>query len=217
MLSFFALLTLSLTTVNAEAGKVLFISGNVSIHRGESIISSKLGMNIEIADQIKTDDRGSIVIVLRTGAQFKLKPNSSITITDAGRNTIVDVQSGGLFTKVEKRSANQKFIVRAQTMVAAVRGTEFFFAYGKSKGDKSDLWLCVNEGLVNVLDTSTVSNVDVKQGEGIIIPTDKAIPKPKSYAWTKKLNWNMNASTGSVLDESDLNKAYGDLRKQNYD
>lgn len=102
-------------------------------------------------------------------------------------------------------------------MVAAVRGTEFYFAYGNKKKTKADMWLCVNEGKVNVVDSATSSNVDVNAGEGIIIPTDKQIPKPKAYAWTKKLNWNMDAEKGDVEDKTSLKGAYKDLLKNNYD
>ena len=77
--------------------------------------------------------------------------------------------------------------------------------------------MCVNEGKVHVTDSATNSEVEVNAGEGIVIPTDKQIPKPRAYAWTKKLNWNMDASRGPVEDTTDLKGAYKDLLRNNYD
>ncbi len=201
----------------ADAGKLTFVSGDVSVDGGKGWQKAQLGTIVNEADKIKTGPKGTVIISLKSGAVLKLKSDSQITLSAVGNATSIDVGAGSVFSKVDRRQAGQTFQIRAQTMVAAVRGTEFYFAYGDKKKAKADMWLCVNEGKVNVVDSGTQSNVDVNAGEGIIIPTDKQIPKPKAYSWTKKLNWNMDASKGEVEDKSSLKGAYKDLLKNNYD
>jgi len=201
----------------ADAGKVAFVSGSAEVSRAGKWQKLALGAMVAEAEQVRTAKAGTLIIALKSGAALKLKPETTLTIATADTNTAIELQGGSVFAKVDKRRSGQSFEIRAQTTVAAVRGTEFFFAYGKKEKSKSDLWLCVNEGRVNVTDGATKSEVDVNAGEGIIVPTDKQIPKPKSYAWTKKLNWNMDAGKGGVEDKSSLKGAYSDLMKQNYD
>lgn len=200
-----------------EAGKITFLSGQVDIDSGKGWQKANLGAMLSESDKVRTGSRGTALINLKSGAVLKLKSDTQVVLSQVGNATTVDVEAGALFSKVGKRGNGQSFRIRAQTMVAAVRGTEFYFAYGKKKKAKADLWLCVNEGRVNVTDSATKSEVDVNAGEGIVIPTDKQIPKPKAYAWTKKLNWNMDASQGSVEDNTDLKGAYKDLLRNNYD
>lgn len=201
----------------AEAGKITFVSGQVDLDSGKGWQKASLGTPVSEADKVRTGVRGTVVISLKSGALLKLKADSQIILSQVGDDTTIDVESGALFSRVGKRRNGNFFRIRAQTMVAAVRGTEFYFAYGKKKKTKADLWLCVNEGQVNVTDSATKSDVDVNAGEGIVIPTDKQIPKPKAYNWTKKLNWNMDASQGPVEDRTDIKGAYRDLLRNVYD
>lgn len=214
-----ALATAALVAGNltADAGKLTFVSGTVEVNGGKGWQKASLGAIVNEADKVRTGAKGTVIISLKTGATLKLKSESQITLSAVGKATSIEVEGGSVFSKVDRRLAGQSYQIKAQTMVAAVRGTEFYFAYGNKKKTKSDLWLCVNEGKVNVVDSATSSAVDVNAGEGIVIPTDKAIPKPKPYAWTKQLNWNMDAEKGEVEDKSSLKGAYKDLLKNNYD
>lgn len=200
-----------------EAGKITFLIGQVEIDAGKGWQKANLGAVLKETDKIRTGSRGTVLINLKSGATLKMKPDSQIVLGQTGSDTTIDVETGAIFSKVTQRTQGQSFRIRAQTMVAAVRGTEFYFAYGKKKKDKADLWLCVNEGQVHVTDSATQSDVTVNAGEGIVIPTDKKIPKPRPYAWTKKLNWNMDASQGNIEDNTDLKGAYKDLLRNNYD
>jgi hypothetical protein len=214
----FALLTLTIAgPLVADSGKLTFVSGQVEVNAGKGWQKAALGAIVNENEKIRTGKKGTVIVSLKSGAALKLKSESQITLSAVGTSTTIDVESGSIFSKVGKRQPGQTFQIRAQTMVAAVRGTEFYFAYGKKKTAKADLWLCVNEGQVNVVDTSSKSDVNVNAGEGIVIPSNKQIPKPRAYTWTKKLNWNMDAEKGGVEDTTDLKGAYKDLLRNNYD
>ena len=98
-----------------------------------------------------------------------------------------------------------------------MRGTEFFVAYGRTIEDEPDLWLCVNEGAVEVSVPSTGQSVVVEEGEGINILAGLRTTEPKFYPWTLELNWNFDAESGGVFDDTDLDGAYADLLNQDYD
>ncbi|MBS0617355.1 MAG: FecR domain-containing protein [Spirochaetes bacterium] len=209
----------AISALSAEGGKLTFVIGRVDIDKGSGWKKAAAKTALDEADKIRTGANSTAIIHLKSGATLKLKAHSQVTLQSIGNATVVDVSEGAVFSKINRREANQTFQIRAQTIVAAVRGTQFYFTYGKRERDnaKADLWLCVNEGKVNVTDSATASNVNVNAGEGIIIPTDKKIPKPKPFEWTKKLNWNMDAAQGDVVDKTTLKGAYRNLERNNYD
>jgi len=103
------------------------------------------------------------------------------------------------------------------SMVAGVRGTEFFVAYGRKIEDEYDVWLCVNDGAVEVALPEVGSSAVVEEGEGINILGGNRLTEPEFYPWTEKLNWNMEPEKGDVRDTTDLDEAYADLLDQDYD
>ena len=102
-------------------------------------------------------------------------------------------------------------------MVAGVRGTEFFVAYGRTVDIEPDIWLCVNEGSVDVAIVKTGESVIVNEGEGINILAGNMLTTPEFYTWTEDLNWNTDPDSGSVLDDTNLDSAYSDLLDQDYE
>jgi hypothetical protein len=90
-------------------------------------------------------------------------------------------------------------------------------AYGQTIEETPDLWLCVNEGSVEVALQTGENSVLVTEGEGITIPAGKRLTNPRFYSWTENLNWNNDPGKGNLLDKTDLNAAYADLRDFDYD
>ena len=90
-------------------------------------------------------------------------------------------------------------------------------AFGRTIDAKPDVWLCVNEGAVEVAIPRTGQTVVVPKGLGINIIGGLRINTPRPYAWTRKLNWNIDPSSGAVDDHTNLDQAYSDLLNQDYD
>ena len=111
----------------------------------------------------------------------------------------------------------KSYTVKAETVLAGVRGTEFFIAYGRKIEETSDVWLCVNEGSVAVSVQGQRKTAVVKEGEGINIVAGNKLTKAKKYPWTKDLNWNTDPGRGDVKDNTSLDNAYSDLLDQDYD
>ena len=90
-------------------------------------------------------------------------------------------------------------------------------AFGRTIDDNPDIWLCVNEGTVEVAIVESDESVLVEEGEGINIVGGNRLTKPRFYPWTQKLNWNSDPRAGEVSDRTDLDQAYSDLLDQDYD
>lgn len=97
--------------------------------------------NGERNEKVRTGKKGTVIISLKSAA-LKLKSDPQITSSAVGTSTTIDVDKRLDFFKSRQTPARTNLsISRAQMMVAAVRGTEFYFADGKQKLQKADLWL----------------------------------------------------------------------------
>ncbi len=199
----------------ALSGQVAYTEGDVSIRSGSQAHDAVLGEPLNPGDVISTGAESLAVIDLANSTTLKLREKTSLAIDSIGESTSVTLNAGGVFTHVLKKLTG-RFSVRTATTVAGVRGTEFFIAYGRTIDALPDVWLCVNSGAVDVSLPQTGQTVVVKQGFGINIVAGTKLTTPRNYPWTRRLNWNMDAAGGKVVDTTNLDEAYSDLLNQDY-
>ena len=196
-------------------GQVVYSEGTVTVTSGGASQDAGPGTKVSQEDTVTTGADGLAVIDLSNATQIKLRENTSVVVQAIGDDTRVSLTTGGLFTHV-LRKLSGTFSVRTDNAVAGVRGTEFFVAYGRTVDNQRDIWLCVNEGTVDVSIPSTNQHVAVPAGQGINIVGGMKLTPPRSYTWTRGLNWNMDAATGTVEDHTNLDQAYSDLLNHDY-
>lgn len=206
----------------AESGIVEYFDGEVTVIREGDEFFVDFGEVLEPGDLIKTGIGSTAVIRLNERAQVKLRGSTHLWIDSVAREAAtVSLDSGGVFARVVRVAGAvtgiSDFQVKTPSVVAGVRGTEFFVAYGRTIEEEPDLWLCVNEGSVEVAVPATGQRVTVEEGEGINILAGIRATEPKLYEWTTELNWNFDPDAGNVTDETDLDGAYADLLGQDYD
>ena len=204
---------LALAVDQSSEAKLSFLVGEVQVIRGGSASKGTLGQIVLDSDSVRTGPKSLCIINLKDGSQLKLDADSEIYIQ---KQTDVLLNRGGAFAKIEKQKGPQ-FKFRTKTSTMGVRGTEFFAALGKHSSKGEDVWLCVNEGVVDVASLATGKSVEVTKGLGVLVPAGKSPTPPQAYQWTKNLNWNMNPESGEVINKGSLDSAYRDLRDQNYD
>ena len=219
-----ALLLVLLASVNLNAQEALieYLEGEVWIHHQDERVSAELGSQLAPGDLVSTGPRGLAVISLGDGARIKLRSSTQVEIEavrSAGSgSTSVGLRNGGIFARVARAAgAGGPFQVRTPTVVAGVRGTEFFVAYGRTVEERPDVWLCVNEGAVEVAVRDSGARTVVNEGEGINVLNGTRTTDPRFYQWTTELNWNLDPDQGEVRDTTDLDAAYRDLLDQDYD
>jgi ferric-dicitrate binding protein FerR (iron transport regulator) len=212
---FILLLSIGTTGTLGAQATMTYVLGDVSVQRSSSRLPGDIGMDLGEGDTIHTGSDGLAIISIDGRADLKMRENSVLTLEGIGERITVDLDQGGLFSRV-RSAVGRNFNVRAQSVVAGVRGTEFFVAYGRTIEDAPDIWLCVNDGSVDVA-VEDEEPVVVNAGEGVNILAANRVTEPRFYPWTQDLNWNVDPDAGSVVDETNLDEAYSDLLDQDYD
>lgn len=197
---------------------LVVVEGPVSVESSGKTRAAKKGDALADGETVAAGPRALAVVEMPDGSRLKLRESTSIRVllsAEAGGASGAFLNSGGLFARVTK-GLNRRFSVSTPNAVAAVRGTEFFTAYGREGADGRDLWVCVGKGAVEVKADASPQAVTVREGEGVLLPGGRRTTAPQFYEWTTKLNWNMDPGRGPVADSTDLGAAYSDLRDQDY-
>ncbi|MEX2444676.1 MAG: FecR family protein [Alkalispirochaeta sp.] len=206
------------TTANAQDGRVEYVEGEVWIESSGSREAADFGSAVSAGDLVITGNDGIAIVAVGAESQLKLRENTVVEIHEAASRESVDLRQGGVFARVNRAVAGGRaFQVSTPTVVAGVRGTEFFIAYGRTIEELPDVWLCVNEGSVEIAVRDADTTTIVNEGEGVNILSGLRTTDPKFYAWTTELNWNFDPDAGEVRDTTDLDGAYSDLLDQDYD
>ncbi|MFP4068490.1 MAG: FecR domain-containing protein [Spirochaetaceae bacterium] len=200
----------------AGEGRIVYAEGTVIVESTGNTQPADIGTSVAAGDVVETGPRATAVIELDRGADLKLREDSRTRIGDEGSDADAELERGGLFVRV-RRSMRGGFSANTETVVAGVRGTEFFLAFGRTVEQRPDVWLCVNEGEVQVEVPEHGEAETVRAGEGINILDGVQLTDARPYDWTRKLNWNMDSDRGEVSDDTDLDEAYADLLDQDYD
>ena len=200
----------------ASGAEIMYALGDVQVSRAGAVEEGFIGYVLDRGDVVTTGPDGTAVIALDDGTELKLRESTSLALDSLELDIAVSLNTGGLFSRVT-RKVTGSFRVQTQSAVAGVRGTEFFVAFGRTIDAQPDVWLCVNEGSVDVTIPQTGQNVVVNEGEGISIVGGLKLTKPRFYPWTQRLNWNFDPAGGDVKDTTSLDQAYNDLLDQDYD
>ncbi len=116
------------------AGRIVSMSGNVSIVKGGASTSAKPFHSLEAGDVVVTGPNSRAAIILRDETLIKLNANSKITIQDVIKNikpvstgasdkTLIKQESGEMWIRTKNRPG--KLEIDTKSGSAAIRGTEF--------------------------------------------------------------------------------------------
>ena len=216
------LLAIALTLVAgavfaADVSRIEYVEGDVWVESAGQRTFADFGTGLSPGDLVITGENGVAVIRVSESSQIKLRENTTVAVDDVAGVGSVELRQGGLFARAQRVATGRAFEVRTPTVVAGVRGTDFFVAYGRTIEDRPDLWLCVNSGSVEVSIPETGDVTVVNEGEGVNILAGLRTTQPRFYPWTLELNWNFDPAEGDVRDTTDLDGAYADLLDQDYD
>ncbi len=218
----FSVITLTVFSLPlaAENARIAFMKGRVQVTMAGKTTKARIGMTLKEGATLTTSKKSMVLLALKRG-RLKVRANTRLSLARLSGQTDLRVRQGSVFAKVNKGRRN--FNVRTPTVVAGVRGTQFFVAYGdKIKQDTHpESMLCVNEGQVEV---NSIANPEKKvllnEGEGIVVTPGEGLPTPEKLPWIRKFNWNMDENAGEVDDQTSLKEAYKsgyDMLDQDYD
>ncbi|MDB9786823.1 FecR family protein [Bacteriovoracaceae bacterium] len=214
--------------------KIIYAKGNIELFskRTNKILHEHKEIKkkgLRSGDTIKIGKKSLAILSITNSlgtAKVKLVENTSFSVSQFTKNKpiIGKLNSGASFVKFvrstiqEKKTHKTPLIIKASRISMGVRGTEFFASFSQSKvKGETDVWMCVNEGNVLTFNKKTKQHATVPAGQGVRIKNGQKITDVREYEWTKKLNWNMDAKKGSVVNEVDIKRAYYDLLETDYD
>lgn len=196
----------------AQSVGVVYIKGDVKAGPSGQLSPIKLGSRVQHGHVLKTGAGSSVIVTFPSESRMKINEKTELTIqapADPKEQTGADLVVGAVFSLVRKTST-PNFQVKTPTAVAGVRGTQFFTSHDAKT---ARTWTCVKEGEVEMT-SGTEEPVAVPAGLGVLVEKGKRIEPPKKYKWTEKLNWNMDAEAGEVIDRTQIEY---DILRKNYD
>jgi len=210
------LLLLSFSQViYAADGSVRFAKGKVYVN-GKKVVK---GAPLNYQDRIVVGKKAHAIIAIKPGTIIKLKPKTILIIEKPARNKKKSfslysyiLERGDIFVRAKNTKKN-KYQVKTKNAVMGVRGTTFFVSSAKKK---KNVWMCVNEGEVEVRASEKAKPVIVKAGEGVVVNSDSA-PEVKQYAWTKELNWKFSGKLEEIKDATNIQNINYDIDDFDYD
>ena len=220
----------------ASNATIFYLKGEVEVVAvDQSVRKAEKSMSVARGETVRTGSNGLAVLEVEktknSNIKVKLDKQSSVKVGADSQNKIaasndVFLELGGAFVNVVKRKLRsgesdkdekREFKLHTKTASMGVRGTQFFAAVTEADANNSDLWMCVNEGVVEVNNKNAKSQTLVKKGEGIAIRKGGATSAPKPLAWTSKLNWQMNPKSGELDNKVSIKEAYYDILNIEYE
>lgn len=209
----------------ASQVKVVFVKPPVIVKEtGEKARAVQKNETLREGARIQVKKDGLIVLKEGDGSTVKLESGAVFEITRLKKDSkddsvsVFSLARGAAFFFTPKNTGeDEKMRVRGSTASFAVRGTEFFVAYGEGKGREDDIWMCVNSGVVESLSKESKKPVVVKAGEGIQVNASGAITPPQFLPWTSKLNWNNDPKSGDLKNRVSIEEAYASPLEMDFD
>lgn len=110
---------LAAPAIAAPSGKLVTADGSVRVN-GRPAAAGAL---VKEGDRLSVGRGSRAVVLLSTGAAFRLGPNSELRVSDLGARTHLTLKKGDILSAVK---TGTKYHVTTPKVVAAVRGTVFY-------------------------------------------------------------------------------------------
>mgnify|MGYP001588532083 CR=1 FL=1 len=146
-------------------------------------------------DSIKTGN-GSCLLAYSDQAEFRLQPNTNITIQQQNDTQDINLKLGKLKAKIYKEKVIRPFQVVTPTAIGAVRGTDVDFDFNELGQLTIDLH---NDGPVQVYNDEAGLDLELTDGNKITVKYNKD---------TGELMVNNSCDSASKINFSILGKEY---------
>jgi hypothetical protein len=117
-------------------GVITALKGPVTIQRGGTMVSPRLGDAIEMHDVITTGIGGGVKILFQGRVISILGENTSVEITQHffdttvnRRDSVFSLRSGLIRSLIEKFTKDSRYIIGTDNAIAGVKGTDFLVRY----------------------------------------------------------------------------------------
>ena len=192
----------------STVARTTFITGEVTLHRGEADQQLKVGDMLQQGDRVSTAAASTAEIVIKGQGIVRLSESTELTLASLQENlkTKIDLKSGSSAFFLRKMDRTGEFTVQSPTAVAGVRGTAFMVSVDSPTESRVALYdgaVAVKNDKGKEVVLSEPGELSIRSGQDI---SDKAVrPLSKeSLAALKKLavfQRNTIMEYNSLLDE----------------
>ncbi len=145
------------TPSKAFSASCVYTEGFVERGRGDSWSVLEIGDSVEASDTVRTGPDGVCDIVFGATATLRLQPGTvlaleSLALSDESARVEASLSVGSVLNKVQKLAGTDSYMIRTDTSVCGVRGTDFMVSVDPVKGTT----VAVKSGRVAVVPASQV-------------------------------------------------------------
>lgn len=176
------------TILTAVSGQVTLIKGDTKTTVTADRLYSKEAMLLN-GMILETGKDGKVDMQFQTGTLLRLGPSSRIKLENAriltGENfsqTLIRIDSGTLYTKVNRLEKGSSFSLITPTATASVRGTDFL-----TKVEDGESSVLVQDGAVAVTDDEFTKEEVVEGGNKAVVDNTSIHVKPLDEEDKKEL------------------------------
>lgn len=201
---------------NSYAASVIFTKGEILLNSKPA----KVGDSLAVGQHVESGANSMAILDLEGGSKFKLEPNSKVQISALNhpqKGSLLELVRGNILVKARKIKDKKDLLgVSARLVSLGVRGTLFFVGIDDTD-NKSDVWMCVEEGEVLIKGKDDKSLTKVRAKEGVVVKNAQKASKPTFFPWTSKINWELDQEKSILSNENALKEAYLNPLRRNYD
>jgi hypothetical protein len=152
---------------------ITFFSGNVTLNDNTGLAKTvEIKGEVFNGDVIETKEQSIITIQIAAGL-LKIQEKSIYTFnvnrTDEKTEWELTLDSGSIFSKLQKLKKDQSYIISTPSAIISVRGTEFLVTYDKESNRTE---VSVGQGVVEVMNNQTNEIIQVEMGKTAVIQNE---------------------------------------------
>ena len=202
----------------ADDYQIIHFKGKVSILRNGQILPAAKNFKLNLKDRIRTS-ADSLAVVKSPKLTLKVVENSEVSISDLGKEIVVDVNQGGLVANYLKQkikdTVGTKLRVNTQHTSMGVRGTTFFVYNHKEQTS----YLTVKEGSVEFKGKSSKTIETVSDNKTAFTNSDLQNTAPKKVGFEEDINWELKNFQGNLSQPkrlfSKMEEQWNNFKKEN--
>jgi len=151
------------------SGVIIFAQGDVTIIQNDVNKPAGIGANVNPNDIIATGNQSIAVVQIADRAIAHIGSNSRVVVQSLLDTSVtLYLEKGEVISKVERLQKGQEYSVKARSVVASVRGTQFLV-----KADEKIGKVAVHTGSVSVKPVIEAEEVEVAEIKGTIVEGGK--------------------------------------------
>jgi len=161
----------------ADGVHVSAVSGGVSLGQAGHVAQALVGVPMNGMDILRTESDGQVDVTLNGLAGFRLLGNTEcVLVSQAVGAMAIRVTKGNVILNLKELPAGTSFSMETPTVIAAVRGTQFWGRVDSAAGSPVST-IAVRQGRVSLTVKASGEVISLLEGQALDVPKGDATPE----------------------------------------